>query len=242
MSDPQQPPTPDDGATPEGGPTPAPDAPGAVGASGEPVAPAPSEGGPRRRGLVVKIVAAVVVLALIGGAGAVAVFTLTGPTSHTLTLTDTAGGMERATEIESELSSQLEAAEQQFVTLAESGDNEGALDYTRVGVYQQDDEEVGPAGAMVFIGAKSAEQQEPGDYIAGVVENAENNGFETQEVAAGEDAEGVCATQDAGQVITICAWATNDTVGQLVPTVEGWSPDQLAPLMVDVRADVETTD
>jgi hypothetical protein len=196
-----------------------------------------------RRSPFVKVVAVIVALALVGGAGAVALVALTGgfgSTSHELTLTDPAGGMDRDDDVEQELRSQLDAAEQQFADLAESG--EARLEYTRVGVYDQADEEVGPTGALVFIGAKSSEQQEPDDYIAGVVDNAEENGFETAAVEAGDDASGVCATQDAAQVVTICAWATTDTVGQLVPTVPGWTPEQLAPLMVDVRADVETSD
>lgn len=200
-----------------------------------------------RRGLFVKVVAVLVALALVGGAGAVALIAFTGdgdvpglgPTSHELTLTDTAGGMERDEDVEQELSSQLEAAESQFGQELERGG--GTVEYTRVGAYDQADEEVGPVGTLVLLGAKTAEQQEPADYIADVVANAEENGYETEEVSAGEDAVGVCATQDAAQVISICAWATNDTVGQLVPTGAGWTPDQLAPLMVGVRGDVETS-
>lgn len=209
-----------------------------------------------RRPPVVKIVAALLVLVLVGGAGAVAVVTLTGPTEHTIELTDTAGGMQRDTALEQELGADLQAAEERFVEqLSTAGeDGERVLEYSRVGIYDQTDEEVGPVGGVALIGVKASGQQDPEAYIAGVEANAEQNGFETERVPAGDEAVGACATQPSPEGepaegeeavaggLVICAWATNDTVGQLVPTAPGWTAEQLAPLMVDVRADVETTD
>ena len=52
----------------------------------------------------------------------------------------------------------------------------------------------------------------------------------------------VCASQAAGQKIAICAWATKDSGGELIPTVPGWDSAKLAAVMRSLRADVETTD
>ena len=39
----------------------------------------------------------------------------------------------------------------------------------------------------------------------------------------------------------ICGWATQDTVGELVPNVSGYDPKSLSKIMRDMRPDVEKT-
>ena len=94
----------------------------------------------RRKKLIIGIIAAVVVLALVAGAAVVAVVALSGPDEHTLTITKTAGGMDRDSAKETELKTQLDAAEKQFETQAKK------VSYVRSGVYDQDDSERGPEG------------------------------------------------------------------------------------------------
>ncbi len=61
-------------------------------------------------------------------------------------------------------------------------------------------------------------------------------------MSAGDgDAKAVCASQSSGQKIAICAWATKDSGGELIPTVPGWDSAKLAAIMRDLRKDVEKT-
>ena len=53
----------------------------------------------------------------------------------------------------------------------------------------------------------------------------------------------VCASQSKGpQKVAICGWATQDTVGELVPNVSGYDPKKLSKIMRDLRPDVEKTE
>ena len=52
----------------------------------------------------------------------------------------------------------------------------------------------------------------------------------------------MCAYQSAGQKVAICAWATKDSMGELVPTVPGYDSKQLSKIMLDMRPDVEKTE
>lgn len=199
--------------------------------------PPPPPQGKSRKKLFVVIIAAIVALALVASAVVVAVVAFTGPDKHTLTIARTAGGMKRDAAKESQLKTQLDAAEKQFETQAKR------VSYVRSGVYDQDDSKRGPKGALVFLGAKIDGQQDPTKFVSSFRTQAEKNGFKTEKIAAGDGGgQAVCAYQGTGQKIAICAWATNDTMGELVPTVPGYDSKQLAKLMLDVRSDVETTD
>ena len=44
-----------------------------------------------------------------------------------------------------------------------------------------------------------------------------------------------------GQKGAICAWATKDSIGEVVPVTPGYTRQQVAKLMLDVREDVEST-
>lgn len=181
-------------------------------------------------------VAVVLVLALVGGAVAVIV-SLTGEDTHSIAIPANAGGMKRDTTKENELKQQLDAAEQQFKTQAKN------VTYVKSGVYNQADKDRGPEGALVFLGAKLDKEQSPQAFVDAFGKQAGANGFKIDKISAGEaGGQAVCASQDAGQKIAICAWATKDSMGELIPTVPGWDSKQLAKVMLDVRKDVEKTD
>lgn len=204
--------------------------------TGGPATEAPAARG--RRGLLLKVVAAVVVLALVVGGGITAALALTGPDTHTLTLTKTAGGMARDTEREKAGATTLSAVEKQVV------DNvKGKVSYTRLGLYTQDDEKRGPVGPLLFVGVKLATPvEDPATLLTDFRARAKANGFEVTSLDTGDDSAGACAAQTEGQKAAICAWATRDTVGQLFPTAVGYSRGQVAKLLTDVRADVERSD
>lgn len=225
------------GAGPTGGSTPPPPPTEGYGTPGGSTPPPPPPARKSRKKLVIGIIAAIVALALIAGGAVFAVVALTGPDKHTLTITSTAGGMKRDKAKETELKTQLDAAESQFKTQAKR------VAYVRSGVYDQDDSKRGPEGALVFLGAKIDGQQNPTTFVSSFRKQAETNGFKTSKVSAGDGGgQAVCAYQDTGAKVAICAWATNDTMGELVPTVPGYDAKQLSKLLLDVRGDVETKD
>ena len=52
---------------------------------------------------------------------------------------------------------------------------------------------------------------------------ATTNGFKSDKIPAGDGGGSVVyAYQSSGQKVAICAWATKDTMGELVPTVSGY--------------------
>ena len=189
-----------------------------------------------RTGLIIGLVAGLVVLALI--AAAVVIFIVNkGDDKHSIATPSTAGGMKRDKTKESELQQQLDAAEQQFKTQAKN------VSYVKSGVYSQDDAKRGPTGALVFLGAKLTKVQSPTKFVASFEKQATANGFKIDTIASGDGGgKAVCAYQSAGQKVAICAWATNDTMGELVPTVPGYDSKQLSKILVDLRADVEKTE
>ena len=181
-------------------------------------------------------VAVLLVLVLVGGAVAV-ILSVTGEEKHSIAITKTAGGMERDTAKEKELQQQLDAAEQQFKTQAKN------VSYVKSGVYNQADKDAGPEGALVFLGAKLNKVQSPTKFVESFGKQAGSNGFKIDKIAAGDGGgKAVCASQASGQKIAICAWATKDSMGELIPTVPGWESKDLAAVMLDLREDVETTD
>ena len=57
-----------------------------------------------------------------------------------------------------------------------------------------------------------------------------------------EDGKAACASVTSPQKIAICAWATPDTIGYLVPTVPGYDSKTLAKIMRSLRSDVEQSE
>ena len=188
-----------------------------------------------RAGLVIAV-AVVLVLALIGGAVAV-ILTITGEDKHSISIPSTAGGMERDKGKETELRQQLDAAENQFKAQAKN------VSYVKSGVYDQDDKDRGPEGSLVFLGAKLKKAQSPTAFVKSFGKQATTNGFKIDNISAGDGGgKAVCAYQSSGQKVAICAWATKDSMGELVPTVPGYDAKQLSKILLDMRPDVEKTE
>ena len=232
-SDPATPPA--DGVAPAagGGSNPPPST-GATAVDAPPPPPAPAK--KSRTGLIVGIIAALVVLALVAVLLIVFVFAK-GDETHSITIPATAGGMKQDKDKQKELQQQLTAAEGQFKTQAKN------VSYVKSGVYDQDDSSRGPKGALVFLGAKLKKEQKPSAFVKSFSKQATTNGFKIDKIPAGDGGgSAVCAYQSSGQKVAICAWATKDSMGELIPTVPGWEADKLASIMRDLREDVETTD
>jgi hypothetical protein len=198
--------------------------------------PPPAPAKRSRTGLIVGIVAALVILALVAVLLVVFVFAK-GDDKHSITIPSTAGGMKHDKAKEAELQQQLTAAENQFKTQAKN------VSYVKSGVYDQDDSGRGPKGALVFLGAKLKKQQKPTTFVKSFGKQATTNGFKIDKIAAGDGGgSAVCAYQASGQKVAICAWATKDSMGELVPTVPGYDSKQLSKIMIDLRSDVEKTE
>jgi hypothetical protein len=156
---------------------------------------------------------------------------------HSIAIPATAGGMERDTAKEKELQQQLDAAEQQFKTQAKN------VTYVKSGVYEQDDDKRGPKGSLVFLGAKLKKVQSPTKFVDSFSKQAGSNGFKIEKISVGDGGgKAVCAEQSQGQKVAICAWATKDSMGELVPTVPGYDAKQLSKILLDLRPDVEKSE
>jgi hypothetical protein len=181
-------------------------------------------------------VAALLVVVLVAG-GAFAIVKLTGEDTHSIATPSSAGGMKRDTAKEAELKQQLDAAEKQFQTQAKN------VSYVKSGVYNQANKDKGPEGALVFLGAKLKGVQSPTKFVESFGKQAGTNGFKIDKISAGDGGgKAVCASQATGQKIAICAWATKDSMGELIPTVPGWDSAKLASIMRSLRADVEKSE
>jgi len=186
--------------------------------------------------LIIALVAALLVLAVVAVLVVVLVVNK-GDDKHTIAIPATAGGMKRDKTTEGQLKTQLDTAKQQFKTQAKS------VTYVKSGVYKQDDSKRGPEGALVFLGAKLSKVQSPTKFVSAFSKQATSNGFKIDKLAAGENGgKAVCASQATGQKVAICAWATKDSMGELVPTVPGYDSKQLSKIMLDLRPDVEKTE
>ena len=235
-SPPTQPtPTPEDGAgSGVGAGANPPPPPGGTAVDAAPPPPAPAK--KSRTGLIVGIIAGLVILALVAVLLVVFVFNK-GDDKHTITIPATAGGMKQDKDKEAELQQQLTAAESQFKTQAKN------VSYVKSGVYDQNDSDRGPEGALVFLGAKLKKEQKPSTFVESFSKQATTNGFKIDKIPAGDGGgRAVCAYQSAGQKVAICAWATKDSMGELVPTVPGYDAKQLSKIMLDMRPDIEKTE
>ena len=214
-------------------PTPEP-IPEATHESEPPVEPAAKPSKKLSKGL---IAAVAVVLALVL-VGAVTAFALTRTDSHSIATPATAGGMKREADKEAALKTQLDSAKTQFKTQAKN------VSYVKSAIYGQTDAKRGPEGSLVFLGAKLKETQDPASFVKAFSKQATTNQFKVANISAGDaGGKAVCASQTQGeQSIAICAWATEDSMGELIPTVPGWDAKTLSKVMLDLRDDVETSD
>jgi hypothetical protein len=190
-----------------------------------------------RRGLLVPIVAVVLVLALVGG-GLVAFFALRSD-AHKIVTPTSAGGMKRDSKTETQLKTALADAENQFKA------QDKLISTTSSAIYAQNDTKRGPKGGVVFLGGKlkKSDDKAATKFLATVRKQATANGFKVTSVDPGDGAKALCAAQAQGtQKIAICAWATGDTRGEVLPTVSGWETPTLSKVMKSLRADVEVAD
>jgi len=189
-----------------------------------------------RTGLIVALIAGLIVLAIVAVVAVVLVVGK-GEDEHSITIPATAGGMKRDKDKESEFEQVIDTAEKQFKTQAKN------VSYVKSGVYHQNDSKRGPEGALVFLGAKLTKVQSPTQFVDSFGKQAGANGFQIDKISAGEGGgKAVCASQATGQKVAICAWATKDSMGELVPTVAGYDSKQLAKILLDLRSDVEQTE
>ena len=210
---------------------------GAAGAGLPPTAEDSSHPEKKKRKLLVPIVAGVLVLVLVLGAGITA-FMLLGNDSHDIVTPATAGGMKRDTKTETTLKTQLSVAEKQFKA------QDKLITTTKSAIYAQSDTKRGPEGGLVFLGGTISEPDEKAAtaFLETVRKQATSNGFKVTDVDAGDGAKALCAYQAQAQTkIAICAWATKDTRGEVLPTVSGWETPTLAKVMRSLREDVEVS-
>ncbi len=162
-----------------------------------------------------------------------------GPDKHSIATPATAGGMKRDKDKEAELKQELSAITDQFKGQAGATSVKSAL-------YTQDDSDRGPEGLVLFIGAKvKASEKNPADFVSDFRKMATTNQLKVSDVSAGEGGgKAICAQSvgAAAQSQVICAWATDDSVGEVVPAATGYDVKQLAKIMRDMRPDVEKTD
>src|SRR3954453_518748 len=209
-------------------------------ASDEAAPPPPPEGdetAKRSRAPWIIAVAAVLVVALVAAGAFFGYQALNGEDKHSISIPSTAGGMKRDTKSEAALKQQLDAAETQFKAQFKD------VSYVKSGVYKQANKDKDPEGALVFLGAKvKLSEKNASTFVNTLKKLATSNGFKVAAVSPGDNGgKAVCASQAAGQKIAICAWATKDSGGELIPTVPGWDSAKLAAVMRSLRADVETT-
>ncbi|WP_460843542.1 hypothetical protein [Nocardioides marmoraquaticus] len=183
----------------------------------------------------IRVVAVVVVLALVGGAGFLAFTVLTDEPQRTISMPSTVAGMQRDTGSEQANAEGLQAGAAQLEELATVARSEGA-------VYTNTDASNGPAGTVTVIGAETREEIDPARLIDRLITQAEGNDLEASREPAGDDAEGACVSDPSGATPTQCFWATTRSFGQVAAFGDGWTVDQVAALTVRVRGDVETTD
>lgn len=183
----------------------------------------------------IRIVAVVVVLALVGGAGFLAFTVLTDEPQRTISMPSTVAGMQRDTGVEQANAQAFEAGAASLAELAPVARSESAA-------YTNSDESVGPDGSVSVFGAETSEEIEPAQLLGKIRANAEGNDLETSPEPAGDDAQGLCVEDPSGTIPPQCFWATTRSFGQVAALGGGWSLDQVAALTVRVRGDVETTD
>jgi hypothetical protein len=202
-------------------------------------APPPAEPAKSRTGLIIGLVAGLVALAVIA-AVLVVVFVVDGEEKHTISTPATAAGMKRDKAKETELKTQLGAVEKQFKTQSKK------VTYVKSALYTQDDTKRGPKGFLLFLGAKvKLSEKNPKTFVKEFTKFATTNQLTVAKVSAGKGGgKALCASSKgaAAQRNVICAWATKDSTGELLPSVPGYTTAKLSKIMLDLRADVEKTE
>jgi hypothetical protein len=192
-----------------------------------------------RTGLIIGLVAGLVALAVVA-AVLVFVFVVNGEEKHSIATPANAGGMKRDKANEAKLKTQLAAVEKQFKTQSKK------VSYVKSALYTQDDTKRGPKGFLLFLGAKvKLSDKNPATFTKEFTKFATTNQLTVSKVSAGKGGgKALCASSkgSAAQRNVICAWATKDSTGELLPSVPGYDAKKLSKIMLDLRADVEKTE
>jgi hypothetical protein len=186
-----------------------------------------------RTGLIIGIVGgavAVIVLLVIGLAA------LGGGAKHDVAAADSAGGWQRDSAGESRFGSTID---QQKSTLNSAA--KGKLDKV-VSAYYKDPNgsttAVVPAG-VIFIGG-TGETGGPTKFVSDFRSVASAGGTVTEVDPGPGGGKGVCAEIHAGsQSVAFCAWATDDSFGEVVSTTPGKPVGDVAEIMRKMRPDLE---
>ena len=143
---------------------------------------------------------------------------VSGEDKHSIAITATAGGMKRDTAKETAAQAAARRAEQQFKTQAK---NVILREVRRLQPGRQQARPRGRTGLPRRQADKVAEPRRPSSTRFS--KQARPTASRSTKIAAGDGGgKAVCASQSTGQKVAICAWATKDTIGELVPTVPGY--------------------
>lgn len=189
-----------------------------------------------RKALILSVTAAIVAAVVVGGA---VTYALQGDeTRHEVVTPDSAGGLQRARDAEADL-------EEAVSTLRQSLDQQGDVTIKTFvsAVYSEGgtDETTGEPKNLLFIGATIEELADPGSFVAGFRQTAEESNGEFSEIEPGDGGgQGVCAVLDVGggNKVTECAWVTSDSFGEVV-SLTPRTADEVAELMRKMRPDLE---
>jgi hypothetical protein len=181
--------------------------------------------------VAVVIILVIVVVAMSGGGGGGI-----GGKKHDVVAAESAGGWQRDAAGESRFGTNINT--QKNTLQSATG---GKLDKVVSGFYKDPNgssSSLLPAG-VIFIGG-TGPLGDPDKFVSSFRSAASSTGTVTEVDPGAGGGRGVCAEATAAsQTIAFCAWATNDSFGEIVSTSPGKSASQVADLMRKMRPDLE---
>lgn len=176
-------------------------------------------------GLVLVILIVVVVVVVAAGGGK----------KHTVEVASTAGGLPRDAGGESSVSSRVDAIKTQMRTATN-----GKINNVVTAVYRESGtDSLGSPKRILFVGG-TGPLGDPKKFVDGFRSSASSQGTVTEVDPGSGGGKGVCTQiSKLGQTTAICAWATNDSFGEVVPLSAGKTSSDLAILMRQMRPDLE---
>ncbi|HEY7486424.1 MAG TPA: hypothetical protein VH912_18315 [Streptosporangiaceae bacterium] len=179
--------------------------------------------------IAVVIILVVVVVAMSGGGGV-------GGKKHDVVAAASAGGWQRDPAGESRFGTNINTQKNSL----ESATG-GKLDKVVSAFYKDpggSSSSLLPAG-VIFIGG-TGPLGDPDKFVSSFRSAASSSGTVTEVDPGAGGGRGVCAEASAAsQTIAFCAWATNDSFGEIVSTSPGKSASDVADLMRKMRPDLE---
>lgn len=198
---------------------------------------------PKRKsstGLILGIVGGVVALVVVLGIVLVALVANSGG-DKTITAVTTAGGWQRDTSAESQLSSQINS--QRNIMNSATG---GKLDKLVSAFYRDPSGSsgtgvTGQPNGVLFLGGEG-KIGSTDDFVDGFRRSlSSSNGTVTEIDPGSGGGKGVCGTITISTTsMSFCAWATESSFGEIVPTTPGMSQSEVADLMRKMREDIES--